>query len=172
MQNFSQTLRGRVIQPGDPGYDEARTIYNAMLDKRPQLIARCADVADVIAAVQFGREHSLDIAVRGGGHNGPGLALADDGLVIDLSALNGIRVDPETRTAREVAEPIFEHIGPLSYPILQSLFDGLYHPGLQWYGPTWPPRSDPRAQAANQRSQGAPLLEHRREPGHRGRAAL
>jgi FAD/FMN-containing dehydrogenase len=71
-----------------------------MIDKRPRLIVRCANVADVIAAVNFGREHDLDTAVRGGGHNGPGLALVDDGLVIDLSAMKGLRVDPEARTVR------------------------------------------------------------------------
>jgi FAD/FMN-containing dehydrogenase len=93
-------LRGKLIQPEDPEYDEARAIYNGMIDKRPRLIVRCANVADVIAAVKFGRAHELDTAIRGGGHNGPGLALVDDGLVIDLSAMKGLRVDPEARTAR------------------------------------------------------------------------
>jgi FAD/FMN-containing dehydrogenase len=94
------TLRGEQIARGDPGYDEARSVYNAMIDRRPALIARCADVADVIAAVRFGREEGLEVAVRGGGHNGAGLGLVDDGLVIDLSLMRGVRVDPERRTAQ------------------------------------------------------------------------
>jgi FAD/FMN-containing dehydrogenase len=100
VERFMKQHRGRVIRPEDPGYGEARTIYNAMIDRRPRLIAKCADVADVIAAVDFGREQEVEIAVRGGGHNGPGLALVDDGLVVDLSGMKGIRVDPEGRTAR------------------------------------------------------------------------
>lgn len=87
-------LRGDLITPRDDGYDEARTIYNAMIDKRPGLIARCRDVADVIRAVRFAREEGLDLSIHGGGHNGAGLSLVDDGLVIDLSPMNGIRVDP------------------------------------------------------------------------------
>lgn len=97
---FSQGFHGEIFQPGDAGYDDARSIYNAMIDKSPQIIARCADVADVIQAVRFGAENGLETAIRSGGHNGPGLALADDGLVIDLSAMRGIRVDPEARTVR------------------------------------------------------------------------
>jgi len=96
-------LRGELIQRGDPRYEEARKLYNGMIDKRPLLIARCADVADVIAAVRFAREHELLTAVRGGGHNGPGLGSCDDGLVIDLSPMKGVRVDPENRTVRAEA---------------------------------------------------------------------
>lgn len=97
---FAADLRGSLIQPGDPGYDEARKLYNAMIDKRPRAIARCADAADVIAAVNFGRESGLAIAVRGGGHNGAGFGGVDDGLVIDMSLMKGVRVDPKSRTAR------------------------------------------------------------------------
>ncbi len=93
-------VRGEVIRPGDVAYDEARTIYNAMIDKHPALIVRCRDTADVIMAVNFAREHDVLLAVRGGGHNGPGLSLCDEGLVIDLSLMKGIRVDPEERTVR------------------------------------------------------------------------
>src|SRR5918998_329072 len=100
VQGLAATMRGALIQPGDPGYDEARTIYNAMIDKHPALIARCATVADVIAAVNFARDNYIVVAIRGGGHNGPGLSLVDDGLVIDLSAMNGVRVDPVARRAR------------------------------------------------------------------------
>ena len=97
---FKSRLRGAVIARDDPDYDQARKLYNAMIDKHPLLIARCADAADVIAAVNFGREGKLPIAVRGGGHNGPGLGSVDGGLVIDLSAMRGTRVDPARRTVR------------------------------------------------------------------------
>src|ERR671933_464712 len=97
---LQQSLRGRVIAPDDADYDAARALYNGMIDKRPRLIARCVDAADVIAAVNFGREQGLLVAIRGGGHNGPGLGSCDDGLVIDLGAMKGIRVDPKHRTVR------------------------------------------------------------------------
>ena len=97
---FAQDLRGPVIGRNHPEYEEARKLYNAMIDKRPLLIARCADVADVIAAVNFGRDSRLPIAIRGGGHNGPGLGSVDDGLVIDLSTMKGVRVDPKQKTVR------------------------------------------------------------------------
>jgi FAD/FMN-containing dehydrogenase len=93
-------LRGLLIDATDPTYDEARALYNGMIDKRPLAIARCVDVADVIAAVDFGRNAGLPIAIRCGGHNGPGLGSVDNGLVIDLAAIKGVRVDPEARTAR------------------------------------------------------------------------
>jgi FAD/FMN-containing dehydrogenase len=96
---FAARLRGGVTRPGHPEYDEVRALYNAMIDKRPALIARCADVDDVVAAVNFGREQGLDIAVRCGGHNGPGLGSVDDGLLIDLSGLKSITVDAAGRAA-------------------------------------------------------------------------
>jgi FAD/FMN-containing dehydrogenase len=98
--NFAQSLRGTLIGRDHVDYDEVRKLYNGMMDKRPLLIARCMDVADVIASVNFGRDNKLAIAIRGGGHNGPGLGSVDDGLVIDLTAMKGVRVDPVTRTAR------------------------------------------------------------------------
>src|SRR5262245_46406695 len=97
---FEKQLRGTLIRPGDATYDTARALYNGMIDKRPRLIARCADVADVMAAVNFAREQGLLLAIRGGGHNGPGLGSVDDGLVIDLSSLKSVRVDPAKRTVR------------------------------------------------------------------------
>jgi hypothetical protein len=97
---FKANLRGPVVQPEDEGYDATREVYNAMIDKRPALVARCADVADVISAVNFGRENDLLVAIRGGGHNGAGLGVCDNGLVIDLSRMRGIRVDPASRTVR------------------------------------------------------------------------
>jgi FAD/FMN-containing dehydrogenase len=100
VQAFAQNLRGELIQPGHNNYDEARKLYNAMIDRRPRFIVRCADAADVIASVNFAREQQLLLAVRGGGHNGGGLGSCDDGLVIDLSRMKGVRVDPSERTAR------------------------------------------------------------------------
>ncbi|HEY1293059.1 MAG TPA: FAD-binding oxidoreductase [Chloroflexota bacterium] len=100
IQSLVAALRGPVIQPDDPGYDEARALYNGMIDKRPRLIAGCVDAADVITAVKFARDQGLLLAIRGGGHNGPGLGSCDNGLVIDLSAMKSVRVDPATRTVR------------------------------------------------------------------------
>ncbi len=100
IQAFGAALRGKLIQPGDPDYDTVRALYNGMIDKKPRFIARCVDAADVIAAVTFGREQGLLVAIRGGGHNGPGLGSCNDGLVIDLSLMKGVRVDPASRTVR------------------------------------------------------------------------
>lgn len=97
LEQFKASLRGGLIQTTDADYDTARKVYNGMIDKRPKYIARCSDVADIINAVNFARENSLLLAVRGGGHNGGGLGVCDDGLVIDLSRRRGIRVDPEKR---------------------------------------------------------------------------
>src|SRR6476619_1907583 len=91
---------GQLVRPGAADYDLHRKIWNGSFDKRPALIARCAGVADVIAAVKFGRESGLPVAVRSGGHSFPGLSVADDALMIDLQPLTGVRVDPEKRTAR------------------------------------------------------------------------
>lgn len=96
---FKATLRGPVLRPGDPGYDDARSIWNGMIDRRPALIARCSGTADVVAAVNFARENGLPLAVRGGGHNIAGSALCDDGLVIDLSGMRDVHVDPRSRLA-------------------------------------------------------------------------
>jgi FAD/FMN-containing dehydrogenase len=93
-------LAGDVLTPGDHGYDEARRVHNGMIDRRPAVIARCRGTADVQAAVRFARERSLEIAVRGGGHNVAGNAVSDGGLVVDLSAMRGVHVDPRTRRAR------------------------------------------------------------------------
>lgn len=94
------TFRGQLITPGDAGYDTARRVYNGMIDRRPRLIARCADTGDVIGALRFARDNTLLVAVRGGGHNGGGLGVCDDGLVIDLSPMRYTRVDPAARTVR------------------------------------------------------------------------
>ena len=93
-------FRGELIEPNDTRYDAIRKVYNATIDRRPRLIARCTDVADVIAAVKFSREHKLALSIRGGGHNAAGSGICDDGLVIDLSPIRYIRVDPKKRHVR------------------------------------------------------------------------
>ncbi len=97
---FKSAFRGELIQAADPGYDIARKLYNGMIDKRPLLIAKCVDVADVIAAVKFGVENDLLTAIRAGGHNGAGLGCCDDGLVIDVSRMKGIRVNAAEKSVR------------------------------------------------------------------------
>src|SRR3954453_23559909 len=99
-RDFRAQLHGELIARGDEGYDAARKVYNGMIDRYPALIARCTDVADVVASVNFARTQGLTLAVRGGGHSGPGLGTCDDGLVIDLSPMKGIQVDAENRTLR------------------------------------------------------------------------
>lgn len=103
MQKFRTSLRCQTLCPGEQGYDAARTIHNATIDRRPAIIARCAGAADVIACVRFAREHDVLISVRGGGHSIAGKAVCDGGLMIDLSGMKGIRVDPAKRAVR--AEP-------------------------------------------------------------------
>lgn len=98
--DFEATVRGDLFQPDTPGYDDARALYNGMIDKRPALIVQVADVADVIATVTFARENRMELAIRGGGHNGPGLSSVDGGLVLDLRRMKSVRVDPVARTAR------------------------------------------------------------------------
>src|SRR3984893_3658544 len=100
IERFQAAFRGEVIRPGDSGYERARKIWNASIDRHPGIIARCSGVADVVAAVNFARENELLVAVRGGGHNVSGKALCDDGIVIDLSGMKGIHVDAKDHTAR------------------------------------------------------------------------
>ena len=100
VEAFKASLRGELLRPGDGGYDEARKVWNGMIDKRPALIARCAGVADVMRAVEFVRTRGLLVAVRGGGHNIPGNAVCQGGLMIDLACMRSVRVDPARRTAR------------------------------------------------------------------------
>src|SRR5829696_3252876 len=100
VQNFTASLRGGVLRPTDEGYDEARKIHNGMIERRPTLIARCAGVADVITSIRFARDQRLLVSVRGGGHSIPGFSVCDGGLMIDLSRMRGVRVDPARRTAR------------------------------------------------------------------------
>jgi FAD/FMN-containing dehydrogenase len=103
LSKLSPNLRGSVITPASGEYETARKVYNGMIDRRPDAIVRCANVSDVRAAVNFARQESLTVAVRGGGHNGAGLGVCDHGIVIDLSPMKGVRVDPGTNTVRAEA---------------------------------------------------------------------
>jgi FAD/FMN-containing dehydrogenase len=98
--NLRTELRGQLIEPADSSYEDARQVYNAMISRHPRIIARCADVADVMAALRFGRQHGLPVAIRSGGHNAGGLGVCDDGLVVDLSPIRNVHVDPAMRTVR------------------------------------------------------------------------
>jgi FAD/FMN-containing dehydrogenase len=100
VQGFKTSLRGPLLRPGDASYDDARKVWNGMIDRYPALIARCAGVADVLAAVTFARTHQLLVSVRGGGHNAPGIAVCQGGLMIDLAGMRSVHVDPVRRTAR------------------------------------------------------------------------
>jgi len=99
-QELAAAVRGDLIMPADPGYDQTRAVYNAMIDKHPAAVVRCRDTADVITCVRFARAHGVQIAVRGGGHNAAGLGVWDDALVIDLSLMRSITVSPGDRTVR------------------------------------------------------------------------
>src|ERR1051326_5236217 len=96
-------FKGEQLRPGDAGYDEARILWNGLFDRHPALIARCTSTDDVVAALNYGREHGLEIAVRSGGHSAAGHSTLDDGLVIDLSQMKNIDIDPEAQTC--VAQP-------------------------------------------------------------------
>jgi FAD/FMN-containing dehydrogenase len=107
VQAFAAKFRGALVRPGDEAYDAERAVFNAMIDPHPTLIARCTGVADVIAAVNFAREEGLVVAVRGGGHSVPGYAVCEGGVVIDLTPMKGIWVDPDARRSR----PSRPHVG-------------------------------------------------------------
>ena len=100
MTEFEGTLRGSLLLPDDEGYDDARTVWNAMVDEQPALVVQCAGTADVMGAVDFAREHGYPLSVKSGGHNIAGRAVADDALTVDLSGMDGIRVDPDARKTR------------------------------------------------------------------------
>ncbi|MGH3083413.1 MAG: FAD-binding oxidoreductase, partial [Gaiellaceae bacterium] len=100
VESLRERVRGEVITPSDGGYEEARKVFNAMIDRRPSMVVRCTSTDDVVAAVNFARENELDLAVRGGGHSVPGFGTADDAVVVDLAGMTDVQVDPEAQTAR------------------------------------------------------------------------
>ena len=125
VKNLAAQLHGELIQPSDAHYEEARKVYNAMIDKRPALIARCKDLNDVIAAVNFGRDNQLAIAIRGGGHNGPGFGTCDDGLVIDLSLMHAIQVDSSSHTVRVEGGCTWGQVDQATYEFGQAVPSGI-----------------------------------------------
>src|SRR5207247_11304369 len=100
VDQLREQVRGEVIDPGDEAYEEARKVYNAMIDRRPAVVVRPVNAGDVIAAVNFARESGLDLAIRGGSHGVPGFGTCDGGVAVDLSRMKGVRVDPAKGTAR------------------------------------------------------------------------
>ena len=116
IEDFRSQLRGKIIQSSDSEYDEVRKVYNGMIDKRPGMIVCCVDVADVIACVNFGRENNLLVAIRGGGHNGGGLGLCEDGFVIDLSGLKNVRVNVADQTVRVGGGNVWGEVDHATHP--------------------------------------------------------
>ncbi|HEY6974835.1 MAG TPA: FAD-binding protein [Chitinophagaceae bacterium] len=119
-------LRGKLIKTGDADYDAARKVYNGMIDKRPSAIAQCADVGDVMTCVNFARENNLLLAVRGGGHNAGGLGIADDALVIDLSPMKGINIDPVTKTAMVQGGCLLKEVDHATHAIGMAAPSGVF----------------------------------------------
>ena len=120
---LTETVRGRVITRSDSDYDEARAVYNAMHDRKPRAVIQCVDSADVMAAVAAGRDAGLDVAIRGGGHSVPGFGTVEDGLVIDLSKMKNVRVDPIKKVARVGGGATWGDVDHATYPF------GLAAPG-------------------------------------------
>ena len=100
VSTFREAFAGQIVLPDDPSYDAARIVWNGMVDRRPAIVVRPTGVADVLSALRLGRDQELAIAVRSGGHSIPGFSTCDGGLVIDLSSMHGVRVDPDRRVAR------------------------------------------------------------------------
>ena len=116
VEKFASQVRGKITLPGDPSYDDTRKVYNGMIDKHPGMFVKCVDVADVIHSVNFGRENGLLVSVRGGGHNAGGLGLCDDGLVIDLSGIKFVLVDPKEKTVRVGGGNLWGEVDHATHP--------------------------------------------------------
>ena len=118
---LTETVRGRVIIASDPDYDDARAVYNAMHDRRPHAVVQCTDSADVMAVIAAARDRGVDLAIRGGGHSVPGFGTVDDGLVIDLSPMKGVRVDPAKKVARVGGGATLGDVDHATYPSFERL---------------------------------------------------
>jgi FAD/FMN-containing dehydrogenase len=131
IERLGATLAGELVRPGGESYEQHRRIWNGSIDRRPALIARCVSAADVSAAVGFGRAHGLPIAVRGGGHSFPGYSVCDDGLVIDLSPMKGIRIDPDIRMVRVQAGVLLGELDRATQPFALAVPAGIVtHTGV------------------------------------------
>lgn len=122
---FTSKIRGEITFPKDSNYDEARKVYNAMINMYPGMIVKCMDATDVIHCVNFGRENNLSVAVRGGGHNGGGLGLCNDGLVIDLSGIKFVRVNTEKKTVRVGGGNIWGEVDHATHPFGLAVPSGI-----------------------------------------------
>ena len=146
IEALTETVRGRVITASDPEYDDARVVYNAMHDRKPGAVIQCMDSADVMAAVAAGRDSGLDLAIRGGGHSVPGFGTVDDGLVIDLSIMKNVWVDPEKRVARVGGGATWGDVDHVTYPFGLAAAGGVVsttgggRPDAGW----WPRLPDPQ----------------------------
>jgi hypothetical protein len=131
VEALASTFRGDLLDPEHPTYDRHRKVWNGSIDRHPRLIARCAGVADVIEAVRFARSHGLLVAVRSGGHSYPGLSVCDEGMVIDLGPMKGVRVDPEARTVRAQAGTLLGDLDRVTQPFGLAVPAGFVsHTGL------------------------------------------
>ena len=143
---LTETVRGRVITRSDSDYDEARAVYNAMHDRKPRAVIQCVDSADVMAAVAAGRDAGLDLAIRGGGHSVPGFGTVEDGLVIDLSRMRNVRVDPIKKVARVGGGATWGDVDHATYPFGLAAPGGVVSTtGVGWPDARWGHRlPDPR----------------------------
>jgi hypothetical protein len=134
---FSSTFSGQLLRPADAGYEEARRVHNGLVDKRPALIARCRGAADVVDAVNLTRKLGLEVAVRGGGHNVAGRATIDGGLVIDLSPMKGIHVDPKGRTVRAQGGVTWAELNRETQLHGLAVMRGCFKHRDRWAHPEW-----------------------------------
>ena len=146
---FTGGLRGTAIRPGDQDYDSARSIWNGAHDRQPALIVRCAGVADVMRTVDFARSEGLTLAVRGGGHSIPGFSTVDGGIVLDLSSMKGVRVDPEARRVAAEAGCLWSDLDAETQQFGLAVTGGLVSTtGIAGFTTGWPgprrPRGSPR----------------------------
>ncbi len=125
VDKFESQLNGEIIMPSNANYDEARKVFNAMIDKHPGMFVMCSNIADVVAAVNFGRENNLTVAIRGGGHNGGGLGLCDDGLVIDLSGIKFVKVDTSDNTVKVGGGNIWREVDQATHPFGLAIPSGI-----------------------------------------------
>src|SRR4051812_24948783 len=116
IEQLREQARGEVITADDEGYDQARKVYNGMIDRKPKVVVRCVDVGDVMAAVEYARENGVDLSVRGGSHSVPGFGTNDGGVVVDLSPMKTVRVDPYARTARAAGGATWGDFNHATYP--------------------------------------------------------
>lgn len=125
VEELAGQVHGAVVAAGEPGYDEARKVYNAMIDRKPSVVVRCANAGDVLAVVGYARANGLDLAVRGGAHSAPGYGTCDDGVVADLSPMRGVRVDPVARTARVDGGATLADLNAATYPFGLAVTGGI-----------------------------------------------